>query len=193
MNDTIETERLRLRRFTQADLHALRAMRVKEDVARYLGTTAIQTPEFIAERLNAYLECYRLYGFGVAAAEDRWGGALVGWSGLQPLEFGWNGVRSAKAGKEIEVGYGFDTPHWGQGYATEVAAAWLRYGFEHARLERIVAVASPQNKGSWRVMEKLGMKYASNGRYYASECVFYAISREEFTPPRGAFRVLDNS
>ena len=195
MNFTIETERLRLRPFTDADLPALRAMRVKEDVARYLGTSATQTPEFIAERLNAYLECYRLHGFGVAAADDKSSGELAGWSGLQPLEFGWNGgERSAKACKEIEVGYGFDTPHWGKGYATEVAAAWLRYGFEHAGLRRIVAVASPQNKGSWRVMEKLGMKYEANGRYYASECVFYSISREEFTPPRDAlFRLLDNS
>ena len=168
-------------------------MRVKEDVARYLGTSAMQTPEFIAERLSAYLECYRLYGFGVAAADDKSNGKLAGWSGLQPLEFGWNGERSAKAGKEIEVGYGFDTPHWGKGYATEAAAAWLRYGFEHAGLERIVAVASPENKGSCRVMEKLGMKYEANGRYYASECVFYVISRGEFVPRHGAFRVLDNS
>ena len=194
MNFTIETERLRLRPFTGADLPALRAMRAKEDVARYLGTSALQTPEFIAERLNAYMECYRLHGFGVAATLDKSSGELVGWSGLQPLEFGWNGgERSAQAGREIEVGYGFDSPHWGKGYATEVAAAWLRYGFEHAALRRIVAVASPQNKGSWRVMEKLGMKYETRGRYYANECVFYSISREEFVPARGAFQVLENS
>ena len=193
MNFTIETERLRLRPFTHADLHALRAMRVKEEVARYLGTTAIQTPEFIAERLDAYLECYQLYGFGVAAVEDIRIGALVGWSGLQPLEFGWKGWRPAQGETvEIEVGYGFDSPHWGKGYATEVAAAWLRYGFEHAGLDRIVAVASPENKSSWRVMEKLGMKYVMTKEHYGSECVFYAISREEFVP-HGAFRLIDNS
>ena len=192
MNFAIETERLLLRPFTEADLHALRAMRVKEDVARYLGTTAIQTPEFIADRLRAYLECYRLYGFGVAAVEDKASGVLVGWSGLQPLEFGWKGNYPLKGEAEIEVGYGFDSPHWGKGYATEVADAWLRYGFEHAGLERIVAVASPENKSSWRVMEKLGMKYETTEEHYGSPCVFYAISRDEFVP-RGAFRLVQNS
>ena len=193
MNFVIETERLRLRPFTDADLHALRAMRAKEEVARYLGTSAIQTPEFIAERLRAYLESYRLYGFGVAAAEDKAGGALVGWGGLQPLEFGWQGNYPAQGEADIEVGYGFDTPHWGKGYATELAAAWLRYGFEHAGLERIVAVASPENKSSWRVMEKLGMKYETTEQHYGSVCVCYAISRDEFVPQHGAFRLLENS
>ncbi|HJR07689.1 MAG TPA: GNAT family N-acetyltransferase [Pyrinomonadaceae bacterium] len=193
MNFIIETERLRLRPFTHADLQALRAMRVKEEVARYLGTSAIQTPEFIAERLDAYLECYRRYGYGVAAAEDKRSGALVGWSGLQPLEFGWKGWYPAQGETvEIEVGYGFDSPHWGKGYATEVAAAWLRYGFVYAKLPRIVAVASPENKSSWRVMEKLGMKYVTTEEHYGSVCVCYAITRGEFVP-RGAFRLLENS
>ena len=191
MNFTIETGRLRLRPFTHADLPALRAMRAKEEVARYLGTSAIQTPEFVAERLDAYLECYRLHGFGMAAVEEKAFGELIGWSGLQPLEFGWNGERSAKAGKEIEVGYGFDTPHWGKGYGTEVAAAWLRYGFEGVKLARIVAVASPENKSSWRVMEKLGMKYVTTEPHYGNPCVFYTISREEFVP-RGAYQLLQN-
>ena len=192
MNFTIETERLLLRPYTLADLPALRAMRAKEEVSRYLGTSAIQTPEFIEERVRAYLECYRLHGFGMAAATDKSSGEFIGWGGLQPLEFGWNGERSAKADKEIEVGYGFDSPHWGKGYATEVAAAWLRYGFEEAKLARIIAVASPENKGSWRVMEKLGMKYETTEPHYGSPCVFYSISRGEFAP-RGAYKLLPDS
>lgn len=192
MNFTIETERLLLRPFTLEDLPALRAMRGKEEVARYLGTSALQTPEFIEERLRSYLESYRRHGFGVAAVAEKSGGVLVGWSGLQPLEFGWNGERSARAGIEIEVGYGFDSPHWGKGYATEVASAWLRYGFEEAGLTRIIAVASPENRSSWRVMEKLGMKYETTEPHYGSVCVVYAISRGEFEP-RGAYRLLRNS
>jgi RimJ/RimL family protein N-acetyltransferase len=192
MNFIIETERLRIRPFTLEDFPALRAMRSKEEVARYLGTTALQTPEFIQERLHAYLECYRLHGFGVAAMTEKSGGVLIGWSGLQPLEFGWNGERSAKADKEIEVGYGFDSPHWGKGYATEAAEAWLRYGFEEAGLQRIIAVASPLNEGSWRVMEKLGMRYETTEPHYGNECVVYAISRDEFSP-RGSYQLLQNS
>lgn len=189
MNFEIETERLRLRPLTPGDLPALRAIRAKEEVARYLGTTALQTPEFVEARLHAYLACYRQHGFGVAAAVEKASGEFVGWGGLQPLEYGWTGERSARAEQDIEVGYGFDTPHWGKGYATELAAAWLRYGFEEVKLARIVAVTWPSNKGSWRVMEKLGMKYETTEQHYGNECVVYAISGDEFVP-RGTYKLV---
>ncbi|HEV2802500.1 MAG TPA: GNAT family N-acetyltransferase [Pyrinomonadaceae bacterium] len=196
MNYSIETERLRLRPFTLADLPALRAMRTKEEVTRYLGTSALQTPEFVEARLGVYLECYERYNFGVAGVEERGAeGTLIGWGGLMPLEFGWNGKEAPADPRDavVEVGYGFDTPHWGKGYATEVATAWLRYGFEYAKLPRIVAVASPENTGSWRVMEKLGMRYEKREEHYGSECVVYAITREEFAPRADAFRVLPHN
>ncbi|HEY0098172.1 MAG TPA: GNAT family N-acetyltransferase [Pyrinomonadaceae bacterium] len=192
MNFTIETDRLLLRPLTLGDLPTLLSIRGKEQVSRYLGTSAVQTPEFVEARLHVYLECYRLHGFGMAAAIEKTSGEFVGWGGLQPLEFGWTGERSAQAEQEVEVGYGFDTPHWGKGYATELAAAWLRYGFEGAKLARIVAVASPENRGSWRVMEKLGMKYVTTEPHYGTPCVLYAISREEFVP-RGAYRLRSDS
>jgi ribosomal-protein-alanine N-acetyltransferase len=101
---------------------------------------------------------------------------------LQPLE----------DSGETEVGYGFDKPFWGQGYATEAAAAWLRYGFETAGLARIVAVAIPENTASRHVMEKLGMKYERDATHYGHECAFYAITREEFAP-RGGFYALHDT
>ena len=84
--------------------------------------------------------------FGVRLREER---HAVGWAGLQPLS----------GTDEIEVGYAFGQPAWGRGYATEVASAVVQWGFEALALERIVAVASPENAGSRRVMDKLGMRY----------------------------------
>ncbi len=95
----------------------------------------------------------------------------IGWSGLQPLE---------DTG-DIEVGYGMIKEFWGKGIGFECASAWLKYGFETADLERIVAVASPENTASWRIMEKCGMKYQKTETHYGLECVFYAISKDEFT------------
>jgi ribosomal-protein-alanine N-acetyltransferase len=107
---------------------------------------------------------------------------FIGWGGLQPLE---------ETG-ETEVGYGFDKPYWGQGYATELAAAWLRYGFEEAKLARIVAVAIPENTASRHVMEKLGMRFERNATHYGSDCVFYSITREEFEPREGFYALHDS-
>jgi RimJ/RimL family protein N-acetyltransferase len=47
--------------------------------------------------------------------------------------------------------------HWGFGYASEAAAASLRFAFEKSRLQQIVAFTVPLNKRSIRVMERIGM------------------------------------
>ena len=56
-----------------------------------------------------------------------------------------------------EIGWVFHPQYHRQGYATEAAAALLQYGFETLNLHRIIATCQPENIGSWRVMEKLGM------------------------------------
>ena len=177
----IETERLLMRPVTRDDLPVLLRFRADPEVSRYLGGPEMSTPEFVARRLEFYLDCHRQYGFGMCAMLRKPEGEMIGWSGIQPLE----------DSGEIEVGYGFDRPHWGKGYATEAANAFLRYGFETAALRRIVAVASPENAGSRHIMEKLGMRYEKNVRHYGTECVLYAIAREEFTPLAGFYAVRE--
>jgi ribosomal-protein-alanine N-acetyltransferase len=166
----LETERLALRKFTPADLDELIELRSDAEVIKYLGGRRLQNPEAIAKRLRFYIECYEKFGFGMSAVIWKETNQMIGWSGLQPLE-GTN---------EIEVGYGMIKEFWGKGIGYECASAWLRYGFERANLERIVAVASPENAGSWRIMEKCGMRYEKTETHYGMECVFYAISKDEF-------------
>jgi ribosomal-protein-alanine N-acetyltransferase len=173
----IETERLLLRPFDEGDLAELTRLRSDPEVMRYIGGGLMQSPEAIARRFRFYMDCYARHGFSMMPAIRKSDKAFVGWGGLQPLE---------ETG-EIEVGYGFDKPFWGHGYATELAAAWLRYGFEEAGLPRIVAVAIPENTASRRVMEKLGMKYEKNATHYNNDCVFYSIAREEFEPRDGSY------
>lgn len=165
----IETERLATRKLTEHDLPWLIEMRSPEPVNRYLGGTWMQNPEKLAERIKFYIECYE-QGLGQCATVLKATGEWMGTSGLQPLE---------ETG-EIEVGYNFAEKFWRQGYGTEICMGWLRYGFENCGLERIVAVAVPENAGSWRIMEKCGMTYEKTEPHYGIDCVFYAIAREEF-------------
>ena len=97
-------------------------------------------------------------------------GELIGTSGLQPLE----------DSGDIEVGYNLSERFWRQGYGYECAMGWLKFGFEDHGLERIVAVAMPENTGSWKIMEKCGMKYEKDEQHYGFDCVLYAISPDEF-------------
>lgn len=165
-----ESQRLSYRPITRDDLSWLIDMRTPEPVARYLGGTKWQNPEALAQRMEFYLECYEKFGFGISVMSLKTTGELIGTSGLQPLE---------DTG-EIEVGYNMSERFWAQGYGTECASYWLRFGFEKGGLERIVAVAHPDNTGSWRIMEKCSMIFEKREEHYGVECVVYAISRDEF-------------
>jgi ribosomal-protein-alanine N-acetyltransferase len=47
--------------------------------------------------------------------------------------------------------------YWGNGFGTEAAQAIVDFGFDVLGLHRIWATASPENLGSIRVLEKIGM------------------------------------
>jgi ribosomal-protein-alanine N-acetyltransferase len=165
----LETDRLIVRAFVAEDFDRLYALRADEEVARYLGGTE-NLAEKVATRLRYYVEHHARHGYAMGVASLRSSPGMIGWGGLQHLD----------DGAEIEVGYAFARAHWGRGYATELATAWLRYGFEHLGLERIVAVADPENVASRHVMEKLGMTYEKNIIHYGHDTVYYAVSRERF-------------
>jgi RimJ/RimL family protein N-acetyltransferase len=61
------------------------------------------------------------------------------------------------AGPEVEIGWRLRRAAWGQGLATEAAGALLEYGFGTLKLARIIADIHPENAGSRRVAEKLGL------------------------------------
>ncbi|HEY0320755.1 MAG TPA: GNAT family N-acetyltransferase [Pyrinomonadaceae bacterium] len=163
----IETERLVLRQFTPDDLDELVQLRADPLVMRYIGD---QSREKVEQRLRYYISHYESHGLGMWAVIDKSTGAMVGWCGLIFLD----------ETPEVEVGYGVARDYWGRGLMTEAARASLRYGFERAGLERIVAVAMPENVASRRIMEKLGMHYEKNVHHYGHDLVYYAIEREAF-------------
>lgn len=166
----IETNRLTFRKFVLEDLPMLVEQRSDPDMNRYLGGTRLQNPESLAKRIRFYIGCYESHGFGMCPMFLKETGEFIGAAGIQPLE---------DTG-EIEVGYSVIKKYWGQGIGTEAAIGWMTFGFEKFDLERIVAVAVVENKGSRRIMEKIGMTYEKTAPHYGEECAFYAISKEEF-------------
>ena len=168
--NTLETPRLLLRRFTSRDLDDFALMNADPDVMRYIGDGKPQTRAQTQMRLNAVLDHWEHRGFGLCAVIDKSTRAFIGFCGLQYLD------NTA----EIEVGYRLARRFWGMGLATEAAGASLRYGFQELGLERIVAVVHPQNVASQSVVEKIGLKYVKDARFYNSDVEYYAITREEF-------------
>ena len=155
---------------TPDDLDWLIELRAPAAVNRYLGGSEKQNAEALTKRMPFYLECHEKYGFGFSVMELKTTGERIGTSGLQPLE---------DTG-EIEVGYNFAEKFWRQGFGYECAMAWLRFGFETAGLKRIVAVAHPDNIGSWRIMEKCGMTFEGNKTHYNMDVKYYGIDKDTF-------------
>lgn len=80
---------------------------------------------------------------------------------------------------KTEVGWLLEPAYWGQGLATEGAAAAYRYGFRQVGLERIIGIVKPENLASRRIMEKSGLRFQGRARFREHDMVWYAVDREE--------------
>ena len=149
----LETERLLLRRFTEADAGPLAALYGVPRVMRFITLRPPSPAEVESTILPRYLREYRelAEGLGSFAAVDKRTGQLAGRFGLNPANsYGLTGG--------TELGYRLYPAFWGRGLATEGARALIRTAFERLELDRVVATTMADNTGSWRVLEKCGMR-----------------------------------
>jgi ribosomal-protein-alanine N-acetyltransferase len=170
MYGNIETNQLRLRHFRPNDADELYRIYSNPDLFKYMSNEKSIGWQETRAVINSLIENWQQYGFGVWAVIYKRNQNLIGHCGLKFLE----------NTSEIQLGYLLLKSYWGRGLGTEAATAALKYGFEVAKLERIVAIAKPENIASRRVMEKVGMKYEKNAYYYDNDVVYYSISRKAY-------------
>jgi ribosomal-protein-alanine N-acetyltransferase len=165
----VETARLRLRMFTPDDLDALTLIFADPDVMAYLGKDGLPIePEETALALQSIIRHWERHGFGRWAVERKSVGGLIGCAGIRSLE------------GQPELVYLLAKSCWGQGLATEVAEACLRYGFQEKHFDSILALTRPLNVKSRRVMEKIGMRFEKEANYFGVDVVQYVITRREY-------------
>jgi RimJ/RimL family protein N-acetyltransferase len=146
------------------------------EVRRFLPPTPDPTMED-AQRIIAEREAMeRELGHAMWAVEEKATGAFVGQCGLRPVDEG--------AGPEIDLAYHYTRACWNRGYGTEAAIAVLAHGLGPVGLRAIMAVVVAENVGSWRVMEKAGMRYEGLVDYYGMNGLKkYVADREWWTRP----------
>jgi RimJ/RimL family protein N-acetyltransferase len=160
MATRIETERLIVRTFQGRDGDAWVAMFSDPDVTRFLPEGP-RTDEAFQNQLSARHAMEAELGYAMWAVEARATSTFIGQCGLRPAA-----AMDPKAGAEIDLAYHFTRASWNKGYATEAVVAVLAHGLGPVGLDRVMAVALPENVGSWRVMEKAGMQYEGTADYY---------------------------
>jgi RimJ/RimL family protein N-acetyltransferase len=149
MHPLLETARLRLRQWVSADREPFAALNGDPGVMEYFP--ALLSPResaTFAERIEAHIAAQ---GWGLWAVEIPGITPFAGYIGLARPRF------QAHFTPCVEVGWRLAAEFWGKGYASEGAAAALRFGFQELQLPEIVSFTVPSNRRSWRVMERIGM------------------------------------
>lgn len=175
----IETARLRLRMFTPDDLADYQTQIYGDaEVMPYLPGGQPRPIEQTQAILIEFMDYWQTHNHGMWAVNLKESGAFIGHCGLLYL----------RNSPEVELVYAYGKVYWGQGIGSEAAKATLRYGFETAGLERILALAVPENIGSRRVMEKVGMTFEGISiDYYDTALALYSVNREQFAPDNGVY------
>jgi RimJ/RimL family protein N-acetyltransferase len=147
----LETERLILRRLTEADVDNLCDLDSDPAVMRFLNG-GTPTPRDLIQReiLPRFLRYYdRFDGYGFWAAIEKLTGEFLGWFCLHPAE--------GRDPDDVELGYRLRQAAWGKGYGTEGARALIHKAFTELGVRRVSATTYEDNIGSRLVMEKAGM------------------------------------
>ena len=166
-NLRLETERLILRDFVEADWRDVHQYGSDPDTVKYQPfgpNTEEETKAYIQRMLaNQKAQPRVHYEFALVNKQDN---KVIGGVGLN--------IRNAED-KEAMLGYILNRKYWNQGYTTEAAGKVIGFGFEQLGLHRIIASCDPENTGSYRVMEKIGMQREG---YLREERMFKGVWRD---------------
>lgn len=166
MKFIIETDRLLLREFILDDAEKFYQLNLNPKVIKYTGNATFKSIEEAKLFLKNYND-YKTNGYG------RWG--VIN---KESNEFiGWCGLKYGELENETDIGFRFFEEEWNKGYATESAAACLKYGFEVLKLNRIIGRAMKENTASIKVLEKIGLVYETDCVFENKEAVIYKIEK----------------
>lgn len=145
----LESDRLILRRLTPEDAAFIVELLNQPSFLRYIGDKGVRNPQEAIRYLETGpLASYERFGFGLYRVELKETGTVIGMCGLLKRE----------SLPDADIGFAFLPEHWSAGYAVEAANAVMTHG-KSLGLGRIVAITSPDNEASIKLLGKIGMKF----------------------------------
>ena len=165
----LHTARLILRPLRRRDLDDLAALYADPEVMRFSGDGKPRTRARVRKRLARALRHWKEHGFGIFALIAKEDGAFVGRCGVADLH----------GHGAPELAYTLARRFWGQGLATEAAAAVVRHAFEDLHIPRLIGVVRVGNEASRRVLEKVGMRFVRDYEYDGHRALWYESENPE--------------
>jgi RimJ/RimL family protein N-acetyltransferase len=167
MNEvTLETERLILRMWREADFEPYAELCADPEVMRYLGGKVFDRTE-AWRHMASIIGHWYLRGYGIWAVEEKASGRFAGRIGCINPE-GW---------PAFEVGWTLKREFWGKGYATEAGRRALEYAFNELDKPHVISLIQPENRASIRVAERLGETLEGTARVMGLEVLVYGVDR----------------
>jgi [ribosomal protein S5]-alanine N-acetyltransferase len=164
----LQTERLRLRHLESADAPFIVELLNEPSWLKYIGDKAVRT----VRDAQRYIEdgpvaMYARLGFGLYLVELNGRAESLGMCGLIKRD----------TLPDVDIGFAFLSRFWGNGYAYESAAAVVSYAKRHLGIDRIVAITTPINVASSKLLLKLGFALErSNFRIGGDDLMLYGIT-----------------
>jgi RimJ/RimL family protein N-acetyltransferase len=184
----LETPRLVLRAWEEADVTPYQRIVRDAEVMRYMGSGPVWSAKRAAAALLARVsdvegrrsvrhlaEHWGRHGFGEWAVEERASGELIGRIGLR------HHADWVAGGVKVEIGWLLARRAWGAGYATEGARAGIDHAFGRLEIGGLMSIALVGNRRSQRVMEKLGLTRRGRTHWKGSDVVWYGIERDAWS------------
>lgn len=167
MTIVIETQRLTLSELAPPDADFIVELLNDPAFLANIGDRGVRDhADALRYIANGPVASYAKHGFGLWLVRDKTSGERLGLSGLLQRD----------TLPDADIGYAFLPQYRGQGYAVEACGAVIAHAREPLRLARVLAIVSPGNEASTRVLEKIGLRYQRRMRLTedAEELLLYS-------------------
>jgi len=176
----IETDRLIIRPFIENDFEECFQLMQEKELYKYLDWNVMSFEDFKGV-FKWWIDLYETnydddfkYNFAIFLKENN---KFIGWGGFGVIDCFY---------PDKEIYYLIGKEYWGKGYATEAMSALIHYYFNTIGLDKLIALAKPENISSNKVIQKLGFKLErivsgmpKEFNFYNGE-PFYSFTTEEY-------------
>ncbi|HVS80940.1 MAG TPA: GNAT family N-acetyltransferase [Pyrinomonadaceae bacterium] len=146
----LETQRLILRRLSTDDAEFILELLNEPSFLRYIGDKGVRSLDDARQYiLNGPVDSYERNGFGLYLVELKENGVPIGISGLVKRD----------TLPDADIGFAFLPAYWSKGYAVESAASVMNYARDVLGLNRMLAITSPDNEASAKLLGKIGLRF----------------------------------
>jgi [ribosomal protein S5]-alanine N-acetyltransferase len=156
----LETERLVLRELRPEDAEFILVLLNEPSFLRYIGDRQVRTVDDARRYIEAGpVDSYARNGFGLYLVERREDRAAMGLCGLLKRD----------VLPDPDLGFAFLPAYWASGYAREAALATVADARDRLGLRRILAITSPDNQSSMKLLGRIGFSFEREVRMSPEE------------------------